>query len=250
MSKRSRALRHYRSYKPRSFLTKLLSTLVKVVVVLFIGYYLVSGFFLRTYQVHTSAGLPQLSLEDRIIATPLPYGPQVPFLQHELPPLRSPERGELVVRSNRTASGAGVTLRIADPLVRFFTLQRVSLLSNDSAGLNPARSVLRVVGLPGDTVQMREYTVYVQPPSSGDFIPEGQLIEREYRLITPPTPPGGGENVPLSGYHSAFTLEEGEYLLMPDNRSFAAASAAWRPTKQWHIVDKVMVRYWPQFTRF
>jgi signal peptidase I len=250
MSKRSRALRYYRSYKPQSPLTKVFRTLLKLLIVLFIAYYLITAFFIRTYSVNTTSALPQLSTEDSILTSPLLFGPEVPLVDRAIPPLRPPRRGELVVCSNPRETEAGLPARIADPVVRFFTLQRVTLIGNRRAGLNPARSIMRVIGVPGDTVKMNDYTVSIKSRQGSSFINERQMIQEEYSLIIPPPAPGGNSEIPLSGSHPSITLGEGEYLLIPDNRGFAGSSSVWEPTAEHRITDKVLVRYWPQFTRF
>jgi signal peptidase I len=252
MSKRSRALRYYRSYKPQSPLSKLLRTLLRLVLVLFLAYHLISVFLLRSYRVDTAAAEPNIERHDTLLASPLLYGPSLPFVDSELPALRSPRRGELVIRNNRPAPRGGVAVRLADPLLRFFTLQRLTLQPEPPSGLFPGRSVLRVVGLPGDTVKMEGYTVYVRPAGSSSFIPERELAGRTYPLTIPPADPGAGEEgeIPFDGNQPPLELSEGEYLLLPDNRRFAAAARVWRPSPASRITDKVMVRYWPQFTRF
>jgi signal peptidase I len=250
MSKRSRALRYYRSYKPQNPFTKLLRILIRIMVVLFVGYYLITGFFLRTYRVETVAAQPAVTPEDSLLTTPLVYGAPLPFVDGEMPKIRSPQRGELVVYSNPKRRIDSTVLRIADPVVRFFTLQRTSLLPDTGPGFGPSHSLLRVVGVPGDTVRMRNYTVLIKPRTGGSFIPERELIPHDYPLLVPQVSSGGGETVPVSGRHDELTLQEGQYLLLPDNRSFAAAARVWQPTAERHIVDKVLVRYWPEFTRF
>jgi signal peptidase I len=250
MSKRSRALRYYRSYKPQNPLSKLLRLLLKLIVILFLGYYLITGFLIRSYHVETVAGQPSVKPEDGLLATPLIFGPRIPFTGGELPPLRSPRRGELVVRRNPTSDETGLLVKIGDPVLRFFTLQQYSLRGTGAPGFSPRSSILRVIGLPGDTVRMWDFTVYIKPGGSGAFIAERELIGEQYPLRIPQEPSGGGSGVPAAGTHPPLTLGEGEYLLVPDNRRFAAAAAAWRPTGEEMIADKVLVRYWPEYTRF
>ena len=83
--------------------------------------------------------------------------------------------------------------------------------------------VKRVVGLPGETVEVRSGTVYVDD----DPIREPYLRRRD------------GSNTP------PLTLGEKEYYVIGDNRRNSNDSRAWGAVPETNIVGRVWLIYWP-----
>ena len=83
--------------------------------------------------------------------------------------------------------------------------------------------VKRVLGLPGETVEVRSGTVYV----NGEAIWEPYLQRRDVSS----TP--------------QLTLGEREYYVIGDNRRNSNDSRAWGAVPEDHIVGRVWLVYWP-----
>jgi signal peptidase I len=83
--------------------------------------------------------------------------------------------------------------------------------------------IKRVIGIPGDVVEVREGQVYV----NGEIIEEGYIKE-------PPDYQWGPEQVP-----------EDAYLVLGDNRNSSYDSHAWGFVPAENIIGKAMVRFWP-----
>jgi signal peptidase I len=83
--------------------------------------------------------------------------------------------------------------------------------------------VKRVLGLPGETVEVRSGTVYV----NGEAIWEPYLQRRD------------GSSTPQ------LTLGEREYYVIGDNRRNSNDSRAWGAVPEDHIVGRVWLVYWP-----
>jgi signal peptidase I len=83
--------------------------------------------------------------------------------------------------------------------------------------------VKRVLGLPGETVEVRSGTVYV----NGEAIWEPYLQRRD------------GSSTPQ------LTLGEREYYVIGDNRRNSNDSRAWGAVPENHIVGRVWLVYWP-----
>jgi signal peptidase I len=98
--------------------------------------------------------------------------------------------------------------------------------------------IKRVIGLPGETVEIRNGKVFVH----NDARPEGfQLDESAYLDASVPT------FFTATGSGAAFSvkLEEDEYFLMGDNRLSSHDSRAFGPVKKDVVIGKVLLRAWP-----
>lgn len=88
--------------------------------------------------------------------------------------------------------------------------------------------VKRVIGLPGETIQIMGDTIYI----------DGKVLEEDY----------GKDPITFQGIASEpLTLGEDEYFLMGDNRevSFDSRYEDVGPVKEDLIVGKALVRIWP-----
>ena len=92
---------------------------------------------------------------------------------------------------------------------------------------NPQEDYIkRVIGLPGDLVEIRDTLVYVN----------GEPLEEPYinEACTPGDCPEG-----------RWQLGPEEYFVMGDNRNHSSDSRAFGPVSRDLIVGEVLVRYWP-----
>jgi signal peptidase I len=91
--------------------------------------------------------------------------------------------------------------------------------------------IKRVVGLPGETVEIRNFRVFIKNAQS----PAGfALDEREYLL---PAVETTGDRI--------VALGTDEYFLLGDNRTASKDSRAFGPVPKDRITGKVLLRAWP-----
>ena len=89
---------------------------------------------------------------------------------------------------------------------------------------DPSRDfVKRVIGVPGDRVEIREGTVYVN----------GVALDEPYVTAEDSSDMG------------AINLQEKEYFVLGDNRRGSNDSRNWGPVPEENILGKVWVIYWP-----
>ena len=89
---------------------------------------------------------------------------------------------------------------------------------------NPRKDfVKRVVGLPGETIEMRDGQVFVD----GDLLDEPYLSAKDRSSAAP------------------LLLEDGEYYVLGDNRSHSNDSRSWGPVPEANLRGKVWMVYWP-----
>jgi signal peptidase I len=219
--------------------------LVRIVITALILYLLVTRALVSTYRIASVSMEPALSPADRVIVSELAFGPRVPFSAVRLPGLRLPQRGDLVVVQPPLMGEPNLAMRIFDPLVRFFTLQKVSLHRDLYGSRVPLSMVKRVIGIPGDTIRLKGFVASIRPRGASDFVPEQQLIRTRYVLQSKNRAPGWSDSLPFSGNEPEILLRDGEYFVLGDNRPDSSDSRSWGPVGTERIVGKVIYRYWP-----
>ena len=83
--------------------------------------------------------------------------------------------------------------------------------------------VKRIVGLPGEEIEIRNGTVIV----------DGAVLEEPYLTAKD------------KSNKSAYRLKEGEYYVLGDNRSRSNDSRSWGPVPEANLRGKVWMVYWP-----
>ncbi|MBC7813235.1 MAG: signal peptidase I [Burkholderiales bacterium] len=92
---------------------------------------------------------------------------------------------------------------------------------------NPEEDYIkRVIGLPGDTVEIRDTLVYVND------------VQLDEPYINEPCEPGRCRD-------DVWTLGPDEYFVMGDNRNHSSDSRAFGTVNRQFIVGEALVRYWP-----
>ncbi|MBI2476960.1 signal peptidase I [Candidatus Uhrbacteria bacterium] len=94
--------------------------------------------------------------------------------------------------------------------------------------------IKRVIGLPGDTVDIRNGQIII----TNDEHPDGVILDEPYI-----------DEFPYSGLGTHTTLNPDEYFFMGDNRGSSLDSRNFGPVKREFLIGRVWVRGWP-FTRF
>jgi signal peptidase I len=91
--------------------------------------------------------------------------------------------------------------------------------------------IKRVIGLPGDRVELRDGTVYVNAAALDEpyIFTEGGVRQ--------PTDPLGGP--------SEWLVPEGQLLVMGDHRMNSSDSRRFGPVEISHVIGRAWLRYWP-----
>lgn len=97
--------------------------------------------------------------------------------------------------------------------------------SPDRPGVDPPL-IKRVIGLPGETVEIRDTQVYI----------DGRLLEEPYI---------NEACRPSSCGAQTTSLGPDEYFVMGDNRNHSRDSRRFDAIKREHVIGEALIRYWP-----
>ncbi len=92
--------------------------------------------------------------------------------------------------------------------------------------------IKRIIGLPGDTVELRNGRVYVN-----DVQLEEPYIFRDGGIPQTTDPQAGGP--------TDWLVPDGELLVMGDHRQDSADSRSFGPIEVGHVIGRAWLRYWP-----
>jgi len=179
------------------------------------GVVLVLPAYLRAYSLSGSSDAPTLLLGDKAIVNQAAYWVKLPYSQIKLLHLSRPKRGDLVQ-----------VLRPDRPLL----------------------VLKRVIGLPGETIEIRDNRVLID----GQPLPLKALPGTDFSWV-PKSHLMGNTVYDESGHWAAFTTGAGkyrdvasvrlrgdEYFLLGDNRDVSLDCRAWGPLKEDAIFGKVV----------
>ena len=177
------------------------SIVVAVILALFIRTFVVQAFKIPTGSMET-----YLLIGDHLLVNKVVYSPSALPLESTLLPKKPIQRGHVIV----------------------FKFPE-----------DPARDFIkRVIGLPGETVEVREKKVYIN----------GTALEEPYvHFLAPPSAPSELHEVTSFDVRERFgpvTVPADQYFMMGDNRDNSADSRYWGFLRRDYIKGKALVIYW------
>lgn len=158
--------------------------------------------------------------------------------------LHPPERGDIVAIHPPYTEEELWHERLLDPLVRFISFQKASLVGHRS-GWEDYRVFKRVIGIPGDTITLEKTIAYVRGSEDAFYLSEFEMSGKGYDISVSQLPEGWTEDMPLSGKMEEITLGEDEYFLLGDNRGASNDSRYWGAVPDSVIKGRVIFTYWP-----
>lgn len=217
----------------------------RIVLIALLVYVVVAHFLVSTSRVESVSMSPTLEPADRVVVSSLSYGPRVPLSRVRLPGLAKPARGDIVVIRPPFVEDTTFARRLLEPVVAFFTFQKVSLHRDLYGERVHASMVKRIIGVPGDTVRLRSFSALIKAKGSKEFIPEAKLMTAVLPVSRPQAAQGWDSSLPFSGNSEDIVLGEDQYFVLGDNRTESSDSRSWGPIAGSRILAKVIFRYWP-----
>jgi signal peptidase I len=90
--------------------------------------------------------------------------------------------------------------------------------------------VKRVIGLPRETIEIKDYVVKIYSSSN----PQGEILKESYLQTNE-----------ITEGNLKVTMKEGEYFVLGDNRRFSYDSRRWGLLERQEIIGRVWLRLWP-----
>jgi len=193
---------------------------LKSIAVALVIWFVLRSLLIEAFRIPSSSMERTLLVGDFLFVNKALYGAEVPLVHTRLPAFREPQRGDIVVFDSRTQADVKV--------------------------------VKRLVGMPGDTLEMRSDVLYrngvrqIEPwvqrtdSLSDPADPEMRAWQVEYLL---PEVDRGGYR-PTRGTWGPLIVPAGQYFVMGDNRDNSYDS------RYWGFVDRRVIRGRPLFVYY
>jgi signal peptidase I len=193
----------------------------------------IRAFVIEPYRIPSGSMLPTLLIGDHLFVNKFAYGVKIPFTDWRLPSWREPQHGDVVVFTV-----------VRDRLGRIYPADQRPDLESD-------RFVKRIVGVPGDTVEVRGGVVFLngqRVPSQetqDTFTDENGRVLRVGREDLDGHPHAILDDPNLTGPEKGpVKLEPGRYFMMGDNRDYSNDSRIWGTVRLAEIKGPAFLLYW------
>ena len=192
------------------------------------------------FRIPSGSMFPTLLIGDHLFVNKFIYGAKIPFTEYRLPAWREPQRGDVVV------------FEVARPGLRSHGRVSSAILPADRRPDAPREDfVKRIVGLPGDRVEVRADQLYVNDEAvtwadvSRTFsddqgtvldVYEERIGDCEHAILDDPRRLG----LP----RSSMVVEPGRYFMMGDNRDNSNDSRGWGTVRLSEFKGPAFIIYW------
>lgn len=228
-----------------------MSFFFKILFFSFLLFLLLTNFVILSVDVESESMSRSIERGDRIFASPILYGMDIDLFSNKITGFEKPQRGDLVLVRPPYYKNLDFPFNVFDTMLKFITLQKISLNTDATGKRIDSLFVKRIIGLPGDTVKVSNFTAYVKNRKAEDFLKETEIIPVKYMINIDEKyfVKGWKDGFPYSGNSDEVQLGENEYFVLGDNRMNSNDSISWGAINYSNIVAKVFFRYWP-FDRF
>lgn len=187
--------------RPQSRSRSTLREYAEAVVIAILLALFIRTFVVQAFKIPSGSMSETLQIGDHILVNKFLYGTKIPFTSLNLIPIRKPRQMDIIV------------FKYPEDESKDF--------------------IKRVVGEPGDVIEIRDKTVYV----NGQAWVEPYTVHRD-PIILPP------ENRSPRDNFGPVTVPENSYFVMGDNRDQSLDSRFWGTVKLEKIKGKAFVIYW------
>jgi signal peptidase I len=187
---------------------------------------------IEPFRIPSGSMFPTLLLGDHLFVNKFVYGIKIPFTTRRLAALRAPHRGDVIVFDvGRSANSIHPSDRRPD--------------------LPSEAFVKRLIGLPGDVIELRDGALFVngviaQQTPTGETFQDPRGVS--YAVFDEQLPDGARHRVlddpRRPGANGRWVIEEGRYLMMGDNRDDSNDGRYWGTIRLDEMKGPAFVLYW------
>ena len=195
----------------------------------------VRTFVVEPFRIPSESMLPNLLIGDHLFVNKFVYGARIPFTEFQLPGLREPERGDIVVFTVGRDPRDGMRICPADHCPELPTEEFVK----------------RIVGLPGDTLEIRsDGTVRVNGEPLASEFQDRSMIDEQGQSLSIRSEDNGRCRYEVLDDRQRSTpvrrvkVEPGRYFMMGDNRDHSNDSRSWGTVRAMEFRGPALVLYW------
>lgn len=164
---------------------------------------IIRTFVVQAFKIPSGSMEDTLLIGDHLLVSKFIYGLQVPFSDEPILSVRDPERGDIIV----------------------FEFPE----DKDKSYFKRRDFIKRVIGLPGDTIEIRSKSVYV----NGERYMTPEAVYKDGTLTAGPR-----DNM------RPVTVPSNSYFVMGDNRDRSYDSRFWRFVDRSAIKGMAFIKYW------
>jgi signal peptidase I len=225
------------SYRAQQYQRHRFLKFLFVFFMLYVAYNFFTAFFFSVWLVDNDTMQPALNSGDRLIFTSFMLPSWISRNDSEDLLFK---RGSIVLVDMGRNKEQKLPLRIVDGIVRFFTLQKAGIFSN-----NGQYYIKRVIALPGDEISMTNHVFRVKTSSNSYSLTEFELSPKPYNPVIPDVPALWDESIPFSGNMAPVVLGPNECFVVSDDRTNTNDSRTWGPVSSSLITARAVLRLWP-----
>ena len=172
--------------------------------------------------------------------------PDIPAGSYEFvtPLLKTPARGDVIFMQNYDGARVSPIKRLLRTMALFVTFRKWQPFEETPVlGTRPV--LRRVVAVPGDTIYIDRYVVFIKPRGEKHFYTEYEVTNSRYipKIIVPPA--NWDSDFGAKASIQQITLGEDEYFVLGDNRNNSEDSrqANIGNVKESYIVGKAWLKF-------
>ncbi len=172
---------------------------------------IIRAFVVQAYKIPSGSMEDTLLIGDHLLVCKFIYGTKIPFTDVSILPIKDPARGDIIV----------------------FEFPEDA----DMSWWKRRDFIKRIVGLPGDRIEIRDKKLYV----NGEHYAIEQAVHKEARIIYPGTVPSPQDR---RDFMPALQVPAGHYFVMGDNRDNSYDSRFWGFVAEDKIKGQAFIKYW------
>ncbi len=223
---RSSALFSYQAKKERN---RKIIFLILFFISLYIFINIILHFLVYPVKQNSVSMIPDISEKSVVLVSPL---------------ADSYDRGDVVLLEPRYKNNKSVFYRQLSRFVSFFTAQQFSPIEDVNTA-SSKQHLRRIVGMPGDTIYMRDYVLYIKQNGERHFLTEFEITSEPYNVTFYVPPADWDTEIGVKGSFDEITLGSDEYFVLADNRKSSDDSRLWGTITKEDISAKVLLCYFP-----